>query len=115
MSYTGDIFFIPFRAGGREVLYWEHIDYSAIDQELAPIPGSQTDVLGWTDGGRYHHVISAERWCFEVQTKMEVRLVFLAPFLAGRIQNVCVRTLQPREVFYDGAFGQTGQLVKPTP
>jgi hypothetical protein len=115
MSYTGDIFFIPFRAGGREVLYWEHIDYSAIDQELAPIPGSQTDVLGWTDGGRYHHVISAERWCFEVQTKMEVRLVFLAPFLAGRIQNVCVRTLQEREVFYDGAFGQTGQLVKPTP
>lgn len=113
-SYTGDILFIPFTAGGEEVLYFEHIDYSAIDNELSPLPGSATDALGWTDGGLYHHAFTMERWCFEVQTKTEPRLIFKAPHLAGRIQNVCVTVMSDsvRELWKSGAGALTGQLVK---
>lgn len=113
-SYTGDIFFIPFTAAGQPVLYFEHIDYSVIDQELGPLPGSFTDALGWTDGGRFHHAFSMERWCFEVQSKMEPRLIFKAPHLAGRIQDVCVTILSGsvRELWKEGDGTLTGQLVK---
>jgi len=113
-SYTGDIFFIPFTAAGQPVLYFEHIDYSKIDQELSALPGSFTDALGWTDGGRYHHAFTMERWCFEVQTKVEPRLIFKAPHLAGRIENVCVTILSGsvRELWKEGDGTLTGQLVK---
>jgi hypothetical protein len=113
-SYTGDILWIPFMAGGEEVLYIEHIDYSAIDQELGPLPGSFTDALGWTDSGKYHHAFTMERWCFEVQTKLEPRLIFKAPHLAGRIQDVCVTILSGsvRELWKGPTGALTGQLVK---
>lgn len=113
-SYTADIFFVPFTANGIEVLYWEHMDYSELGQELSPLPGSFTDALGWTDGGRYHHAFTMERWCFEVQTKMEVRLIFKAPHLAGRLENVCVNIMSDgvRELWKNGAGLLTGQLVK---
>lgn len=102
-QYTSDIFFVPFTAFGQEVLFWEHIDYSETSRALAPIPGSQTDALGWSDDGRFHHVITAERWCFDVQSKVEPRLVFLAPHLAGRIQDVVACPLQRKPMAMDGA------------
>lgn len=102
-QYTSDIWFIPFTAYGEEMLYWEHMDYSELDQILSPIPGSATDLLGWTDGGRFHHVVSIERWCLEVQSKMETRLIFRAPHLAGRIQNVSACPLQRKPFAFDGA------------
>lgn len=101
-KYTSDIFVIPFTANGTEVLYWEHMDYSELDRQFAGLPGSATDMLGWTDGGRFHHSLTMERHCFEIQTKFEPRLIFLAPHLAGRIQNVCCNTLQQKPMVFDG-------------
>lgn len=103
LKYTSDIFFIPFTAGGEEVLYWEHIDYSELSQQFDGLPGSAMDALGWTDNGRFHHAVTYERWCFEIQTKMEARLIFKAPQLAGRIQNVCASPLQQKPMAFNGS------------
>lgn len=102
-NYLSDIWFVPFTAMGEEVLYWEHMDYSELGTELAPIPGTMNDMLGWSDDGRFHHVITYERWCFELQSKMEPRLIFKAPHLAGRIQNVGACPLQAKPMAFDGA------------
>lgn len=102
-QYKADIWFIPFTGYGQELLYWEHMDYSVLDQALAPIPGSVTDLLGWSDGGRFHHSVTMERWCYELQSKFEARLIFRAPHLAGRIQNVVSCPMQRVPFAFDGA------------
>jgi hypothetical protein len=93
-EYTSTIFFLPLVVAGEEALYWKAMDYNLIDEALSPIPGSQTDMQGWTDGGQYHWIIEHVRRCFLIDAKMEVTLEFLAPHLAGRIDNVTVRTIQ---------------------
>ena len=95
-TYTGSIFFIPFAVDGEQTLFWEHADYSAFTQELAPIPGTRGDMLGWSDGGRLHSVVSMTKRCFEIDTKMELCLIFKAPQLAGRIDNIDVCPLQAK-------------------
>jgi len=95
-EYTGTIFFVPYTVGGEDVLYWRNVDYTLFDQALSPLPGNQTDMLGWTDGGRYHFVIQHNGRCFIVRGKVQPALVFRAPHLAGRIDGVKVRTLQTK-------------------
>lgn len=109
------IFFIPFTAAGQQVLWLEHKDYSVIGSSEVYgvgggiLPGFHLSELTWTDGGRWHHSFSRKNWCFKVTTKHEWRLIFIAPHLAGRIDNVraCPLQVKPRGL-ENGAF--TGQL-----
>jgi hypothetical protein len=88
---TSSVYFIPFTvSGGRRVIWLEHLDYSQIARELRPIDGSEFGIKGSADGGRYHIVADVLRWCFQLNAKTEPRLVFIAPFLAGKIENVNV-------------------------
>jgi hypothetical protein len=108
-TYTSSIFFIPFTAaGGEQVLYWEHIDYSQIYGELGALAA---DATGWTDGGIYWHQISQERNCIELQTQMSLRLIFKAPHLAGRIDNLCANVESSQNLFFDGAGAVVGGLA----
>lgn len=84
---TGDIYFIPYLAGGEQVLYWEFADYTEVGAALAPIPNSM-DMYGWTDGGIYHAAINYVKRCFTIDVKTEPSLVFRAPHLAAKIENV---------------------------
>lgn len=96
-SYTSSIYYIPLTVAGQEVLYWTHRDYSAFDEVLSPIPGSaDVGLRGWTDGGRFHFIVERSRRCFEVEAKAEFGLVFTAPWLAGRIDNVVANPLQEK-------------------
>lgn len=95
-QYRGKIMMIPEFVGNRRTLWIEYADYSAIGAALAPLPGSQTDMLGWSDGGRYHWVIKAYLRCFELLSKIEPRLVARCPFLAGMIENIVVCPIQSR-------------------
>lgn len=90
LSYTAPIFMIPLRVAGESVLFWRYKDYSLLESQLSPIPGSQTDMRGWSDSGRYHFIIEHSRRCFLVDGKTELGLVFNAPQLAGRIDDVTV-------------------------
>lgn len=98
VEYESSIFFIPVRAGGEDVLYIDHKDYRRINQELSPIPGSATDLRGWTDRGRHHFLVNRVNWCFEVWSKMEWRLIFKAPHLAGRIDGVKACPIQAKDL-----------------
>ena len=87
-QYTGSIFFIPWSVNGTQTLYWEHADYSVFSEILSPLPGSLMDMLGWSDSGRFHHTVRFNGRCLEVDTKVELCLVFKAPHLASRLDNV---------------------------
>ena len=88
--YTSSIFFIPFTiAGGQRVLWLEHMDYNEISPALSPIPNTQ-DMYGWTDNARFHHAIIRDLRCFKINTKIEPVMIFIAPHLAGRLDNVTV-------------------------
>ena len=95
-TYTGSIFFIPLQVAGEPVLYWQYKDYRNLDQQLSAIPGSMTDYRGWSDGGHFHSVIEYLRRCFVVSTKLEANLIFKAPMLAGRIDDVKVCPAQEK-------------------
>lgn len=97
-SEQASIFFIPFRVQGEDVIWLEHKDYSVISQRLSPI--SDTQVQGFSDGGRFHWIVIWERRCFEIDAKSEWRLVFKAPHLAGRIDNVSACRIQPHAQYF---------------
>jgi hypothetical protein len=114
VGYKSDIFFIPFTVvGGEQVLYWEYIDYSQLYQELGPIADRAMDAKGWTDQGYYYHTITTLRSCVEMQTEMQMRLIFKAPHLAARLDNLTSAATYVYPIAQDGAGGQTGWLVPP--
>jgi len=98
--YESDIFFIPITVasdGGLvDVTRLEYKNYTEIGPQLGPANRAENDARGWTDGGRYHFIITNTRRCFEIDGKVEPTLVFIAPQLAGRIQNVRVCPLQAK-------------------
>lgn len=97
LTYTAPIYMVPMRVAGEPTLYWRHKDYTLLEDQLSPIPGSQTDMRGWSDSGRYHFIIEHSRRCFLVDGKTELGLVFKAPQLAGRIDDVAVSPLGAQE------------------
>lgn len=88
-EYASSIYLIPTNVAGETVLEWNHKDYRAFEQVLSPIPGTEdVGLRGWTDGGRFHSIVERQMRCFEIDTKAEFGLVFRAPHLAARLDNV---------------------------
>lgn len=88
-EYTSSIYLIPLNVAGENVLEWRHRNYRSFEEILAPIPQSaDVGLRGWTDGGRYHLIVERRKRCFEIDVKIEPSLVFRAPHLAGRIDNI---------------------------
>lgn len=98
ISYTGSIYFVPLSVDGVPVLFFESADYRALSQELSPLPGSLTDLSGWTDGGLFLWSIERRNFCWNIRAKVELALYFLAPHLAGKIENVTACALQTKDV-----------------
>lgn len=114
-GYKSDIFFIPFTvAGGEQVLYWEYIDYSQMYNFLAPIGDRASDAKGWTDNGQYYHQITTLRSCVELQTEMQMRLIFRAPQLAARLDNISYNIDTEWPLPWDGSGNRTSWLIPPT-
>ncbi len=112
IGYKSDIFFIPFTVvGGEQVLYWEYIDYSQLYSELGPLGDRAMDAKGWTDGGYYYHQITTLRSCIEMQTEMQMRLIFKTPHLAARLDNLASNAVYLYPQAYNGQGGMTGDLV----
>lgn len=113
LGYKGSIFFIPFTAGGEQVLYWEHVDYSELYSELGPIQGRVENSRGWTDNGYWFHQIEQIRTCWEMQTEGQMRLIFKAPHLAARLDNIVVHKRFQSPQYWNGAGEPTGWLMPP--
>jgi len=92
-EFSSDIYFLPIRAKGMPVLYWEYLDYSRAMADLTSM--LQSKGRFWvTDGGRYMWTMQDLNYCFKFQGKLEPRVVLRTPHLAGRIQNVKYSPLQ---------------------
>lgn len=89
LQYQSTIYFVPLQVNNIPVLFMVHKDYRLFDNQLSLIPNTQ-DLWGFTDGGRFHSTIIRDGRCFKINTKTEMLMVFLAPHLAGRIDNVTV-------------------------
>jgi hypothetical protein len=88
-EYAASIYLVPVNVAGESVLEWRHRDYRSFEEVLSAIPSSaDVGLRGWTDGGRFHSIVERRMRCFEIDTKAEFGLVFRAPHLAARIDNV---------------------------
>lgn len=87
--WASSIYFVPLRVRGSfPVLYWEHIDYTELGRQLAPLGAGQRNTPFWTDNGRYLWVYRENGYCFDLQVKLEPRIILRTPHLAGKIQAV---------------------------
>lgn len=91
-QYASDIYFVPLRANGFDLTYWEFFDFrnGAMDK-----PDGDPRMDFWTDGGQYlwHHKPPLN-WCEQWIVKTHPRLRLLTPHLAGRLQNVRYQPMQ---------------------
>jgi len=90
-----DIYFLTTGINGEEILHGEYQDfnmtYGRVRNELTAMFGS--DDIAITDNGRFALVRQNVRGCFDVQAYTKPRLVSLAPWLLGRLQNVCCNNI----------------------
>jgi hypothetical protein len=91
-----DIYFITTEINGEAITYGEYQDfnqtYGRVRAELVSMFGS--DDIAITDNGRYALVRDNSRGCFDIQAYTKPRIVSVAPWLSGRIQNVCCSVTQ---------------------
>lgn len=88
-SYASSICMIPLRIRGNfPVTYWEHIDYRGVNTQLGPLGAGARNAPFWTSDGRFLWVYRENGYCFDLQAKIEPRVVLRTPHLAGKVQNV---------------------------
>lgn len=91
-----DIYFITTEINGEAITFGQYQDfnmtYGRTRDELMSMFGS--DDISITDNGRFALVRDNSRGCFDVQAYTKPRIVAVAPWLLGRIQNVCCDVLQ---------------------
>lgn len=88
-SYASSVYMVPTRIRGNfPTVYWEHIDYRGIQAQLAPLGAGARNAPFWTSDGRFLWVYRENGYCFDLQAKVEPRVVLRTPQLAGKIQNV---------------------------
>lgn len=88
-EFKSSIYFVPLAIRGSfPATYWEHIDYRQIGAQLAALGQGARNVPFWTDNGRFLWVYRDNSYCFDLQAKIEPRVILRTPHLAAKIQNV---------------------------
>lgn len=88
-SYASSIYLIPLRVRGNfPVTYWEYVNYRGIERQIAPLGAGQRNVPFWTDDGRFLWVYRDNGYCFDLQAKVEPRIILRTPHLAAKLQNI---------------------------
>lgn len=87
--YASSVYMVPLRvAGNFPSLYWEYIDYRQLGPELAGLSGMNRVVPFSTTDGKFLWVYKTNGFCFNLQAKIEPRVVLRTPHLAGKLQKV---------------------------
>lgn len=109
-EFAGDIVWLPLRmAANFPTVYWEYVDYSNINRELAPLVGGRDKLPFWTDSGRFLWSIDYIRTCLKLQAAVSPRVVLRTPHLAARIQNITYQPLRHvRSPFPDSPYWLDG-------
>lgn len=88
-SFASSVYFVPIKIRGNfPVTYWEHKDYRGLASEVAPMGQGARNLLFWSDNGRFMWTMTQNRYCFDLQAKVEPRVVLRTPHLAGRLDRV---------------------------
>lgn len=86
-----DIYFITTNINGEGITFGQYQDfqmtYGKVRNELVSMFGS--DDIAITDNGRFALIRDNSRGCFDVQALTKPRVVARAPWLTGRIRNIC--------------------------
>lgn len=106
-NFASDIFFLPLTVrGGMKTLYWEYLDYSKADAQIA-LTRSGNDF--WTDGGRFFWTVERLRGCYKINAEIDLRLVLRTPHLAARLDNVLYTPLEHlRSPWYGDPYFKKG-------
>lgn len=111
-TFTSEMFFVPMTVmGGTPVTYMEHYNYDApngtIDAAKVFAPG---DSYYTTDSGRFlWHKKPPTNFCVQLLAKTEPRLMFLTPYLAGRLTNIKYMPVEhERSPFTDSEYFVNG-------
>lgn len=114
--FASDIYFIPLTVKGNfAVTYMEYLDYAGPAGALQAASDGHYINDFWSDGGVYlWHAKPPKNWCVQLIAKMEPRLIFRAPFLAARLNNVQYCPLMhERDPFPDGNYFANGGVSTP--
>lgn len=108
--WASAIYFVPLRVRGNfPTLYWEHIDYTQLRRQLAPLGQGQRNAPFWTDNGRWLWVYRENGYCFDLQVKTEPRVILRTPHLAAKIQNVRYHPMEHlRSPYPDSPYWKNG-------
>lgn len=88
-EFASSIYMVPLTVRGNfPSTYWEYIDYRAVQGQLSPMGAGARQVPFWTDNGRYLWVYRDNAFCFDLQAKIEPRVVLRTPHLAGKLDYV---------------------------
>jgi hypothetical protein len=90
-----DIYILTLQCAGLPLVYGEYQDFRAgIGDDTT---GMYEELYGArvTDEGRFYVWQERTNTCFDMRMSLKPRLVVAAPFLQGRISNVCVQPLNP--------------------
>lgn len=88
-AYASSIYIVPIKINGNmPTTYWEYVDYRQVSAQLAPLGTGQRNTPFWTESGRLLWVYRDNGFCFDLQAKIEPRIVLRTPHLAAKIQNI---------------------------
>lgn len=90
-----NIYVLTLQCGGLPLVYGEYQDFRAGVGDSAS--GMYEELYGArvTDEGRFYVWQERTNTCFDMRLSLKPRLVVAAPFLQGRIMNVCAQPLNP--------------------
>lgn len=93
-EYWADIYVLTLSLGGRPIVFGEYQDFSKGVGDA--ITGYSQELYGGrvTDGGRFYVWQERTNTCFDTRVALKPRLIILAPFVQGRLGDVCASTLQ---------------------
>lgn len=99
-TFTADIYYLNRFYGAEPLIYGEHLDFNVARNKMNAANAFagffESRNLKVTDGGRFLIVPDDEHGtCVNVSSIIRPRILVKAPWLQGRITDVCVRLLQP--------------------
>lgn len=109
-EFASSLYFVPLRVRGNfPVTYWEHIDYRQVGTQLSALGAGVRNVPFWTDNGRFLWVYRDNSFCFDLQAKIEPRVILRTPHLAAKVQNIkYAPALHLRSPFPDSPYFKNG-------
>lgn len=98
--FTADVYYLNTYYGAEPLIYGEYLDFNSAVNQLAASQAFAGAVQGKRlvpiDNGRFLAVVDdVHGTCIDVSVIVRPRILVKAPWLQGRIEDVCVRLLQP--------------------